>query len=116
MAKAQKFAVTHPDGTVSTRSSKTMTYTHALVLVASNLADRVAANEKAAASTGSETTTAWYRSRIEHLKAAQAHGAVYEVLRWSQSAAAAAKAANDSQFRNLVRDGERLEVVPVEKA
>ena len=74
MAKPAKFTVTHPDATVSTRSSVRATYTHAVVL-GSPRGVKIAA---------AESSLVAFRSDLERLQEALETGAVTEERRpWS---------------------------------
>jgi len=100
-----KFTVTHPDGSVSKRSSKSMTYTHAIVRVTTfaevrrGLARLVERNIDLARqyeATHPEYATR-YRSYAEgyqaQLDSTPTEGCEYVVISWSQSHASAMKRA-----------------------
>jgi hypothetical protein len=91
MAKGTKFTVTHPDGSVSTRTSKTMTYTHAILehtdhdTTVAELRKRQRSNDLYGGGKGHDE----YEAAI----AAVGPDGAYGIVGWSQSAHNAEKAA-----------------------
>jgi len=109
------FTVTHPDGSVDRRTSKTMTYTHAIVRVTpyrqlrANLALRKKGAEDAAARYAAEGKTEYadrQRSYVDRyaaeLAAMPVEGAEHGVLSWSQSASSAAKRVRAERGEHVV--------------
>ena len=110
-----KFTVTHPDGSVSKRSSKSMTYTHAIVRTTSyrsirwSLAQSVerytdlARQYEAEGKADAALRFRGYAERDQaQLDSTPTEGASHAVISWSQSAAGAAKRARADRGEHVV--------------
>lgn len=100
------FTVTHPDGTKSTRTSKTRIYTHAVVIETTDR-EALAAHFESLAIGGCAD---WYLARVAEVREG---GWDYSVARWSATELSAVKAAG-SEFSGNALPGQQARVVQID--